>query len=294
MPQERRILHILSQEFKIDDHSGIKNPLGMSGHRLEARVHLVTSGKTVEKNLKTCMDKAGIEVTGFVLEPLASAFALLDPNEKKLGVALLDIGGGTTDVIVYYDNGVRHTGVIPFGGNSITNDIAHGVQTTVEQAEELKCKYGSCKGALASEEELISIKGIGGRGEKTMSPRKLASFIEPRMKEIFTFANSEIHKSDYRGSFTFGIVITGGGSLLNNVEDLAQEIFRQPIKIGIPTEVDGIADKIQDPIYSTAVGLIHYAIYNRDAVEDISSWGNGFPIIGKIINKIKNFFGNLY
>jgi len=294
LPLERRILHVLSQEFKVDNHTGIDNPLGMTGHRLEARVHLVTSAITTEKNLATCMEKVEIDVIEFVLEPLASSFAVLDPNEKNLGVALLDIGGGTTDVIVYYDGGVHHTGVIPYGGDNITYDIAHGVQTTLEQAEMLKCQYGSAKEALSGTEETITISGIGDRESRTISQRELASFIEPRMKEILTFSLSEIRKSNYRGTFTFGIVLTGGGALLNNVTDLAQEIFHQPVKIGKPLMSGGISETVQDPIFSTVVGLIHYAIDHWDDRTDEDKLPMGLSFFTDIFYKIKKFFRNLY
>ncbi|MBC8479687.1 MAG: cell division protein FtsA [FCB group bacterium] len=292
LPLDRRILHVLPQEFKVDDHGGIKDPESMSGHRLEAKVHLVTGAKNTEKNLASCLEKAGIDVISFVVDPLASSYSVCDPNEKKLGVALLDIGGGTTDVIVYFDDGVHHTGVIPFGGESITSDIAHGVQTTLEQAEKLKCQYGIAKEALASTESDISVQGIGGRQPQTISQKELASFIEPRMKEILLIALSEIRKSDHRGGFTFGIVLTGGGALLSNIEDLAQEIFHQPTKIGKPIiEMTGLTETILDPTYATALGLIQYAIeeYDDDYVEN--QWSDKLGTIG---SRIRDFFKNLY
>ena len=191
---DRRILHVLSRDFKVDDRSGIKNPLGLSGHRLEAKVHLVTSAINVEKDLYSCLEKIGINVLGFVLEPLASAYAVLDDNERHLGVILIDIGGGTTDVIIYHESGVLHAGAVPIGGNNITNDIAYGIQTTIEQAEQLKCEYGSAKSAMENPEENITIKGTGGREPKTISKKKLAEIIEPRMDEILRLVKNEIRK----------------------------------------------------------------------------------------------------
>jgi cell division protein FtsA len=289
---DRRILHVLTQEFKVDDRSGIKNPQGLSGHRLEAKVHLVTSAINTEKDIRTCMEKADVEILDFVLEPLASAYSVLDINERDLGVVLIDIGGGTTDVIVYRDGGVMHAGAIPIGGSNITNDIAYGLQTTREQAELIKCKHGSARTALANPEENITIAGTGGRDSKMVSQNQLASIIEPRMDEIFRLAKNEINKSNYLGENTFGIVLTGGGSRLRHVEDLAQDIFKQPIKIGMPELKGGISEKVNNPRFSTAVGLIKYGIQNWQDLdygdESITSIFQDFYL------KLKKLFNNWY
>jgi cell division protein FtsA len=289
---DRRILHVLTQEFKVDDRSGIKNPQGLSGHRLEAKVHLVTSAINTEKDIRTCMEKAGVEILDFVLEPLASAYSVLDTNERDLGVVLIDIGGGTTDVIVYRDGGVMHAGAIPIGGSNITNDIAYGLQTTREQAELIKCKHGSARTALADPEENITIAGTGGRDSKTVSQNQLASIIEPRMDEIFRLAKNEINKSNYQGENTFGIVLTGGGARLSHVEDLAQDIFKQPIKIGQPELQGGISEKVNNPRFSTAVGLIKYGITNW---EDFEPGGDSITsIFQDFYSKLKKLFNNWY
>ena len=264
---DRRILHVLSRDFKVDDRSGIHNPQGLAGHRLEAKVHLVTSAINVEKDLHTCLEKAGVGVMDFVLESLASAHSVLDENERKLGVILVDIGGGTTDVIVYHEDGVLHAGTVPLGGSNITYDIAYGVQTTLEQAEQLKCQYGSAKSALADPEENINITGTNGRESKIISRKQLADIIEPRMDEIFRLVKNEIRKSDYPGDYTFGIVLTGGGSELEHVTDLAQEIFQQHIKVGHPHLSGGVSDKVNNPRYSTSVGLINYGRQNWSELE---------------------------
>ena len=289
---DRRILHVLSRDFKVDDRSGIKNPLGLAGHRLEAKVHLVTSAINVEKDLYTCMEKAGLEVLDFVLEPLASAYSVLDDNEKNLGVILIDIGGGTTDIIIYHENGVMHAGAIPLGGSNITYDIAYGVQTTLEQAEKLKCEYGSAKSALGDPEQNINITGTNGRDSKSISKKDLASIIEPRMNEIFRLVQYELRKSDFIGNYTFGMVLTGGGSKLEHITDLAQEVFQQNIKVGHPQLIGGISEKVNNPRYSTAVGLINYGLENLPKLEypnqnDISS------ILKKQFLKIKNIISNL-
>jgi cell division protein FtsA len=286
---DRRILHVLTQEFKVDDRSGIKNPLGLSGHRLEAKVHLVTSAINTEKDIRTCMDVAGIDVMEFVLEPLASAHSVLDKNERDLGVVLIDIGGGTTDVIVYRDGGVMHAGAIPIGGTNITNDIAYGLQTSREQAEMIKCQYGSARTALAEPEEDITIAGTGGRESKTVSQHVLASIIEPRMDEIFRLAKNEIGKSNCQGENTFGIVLTGGGSQLIHVEDLAQEIFTQPVKIGKPEIMGGVSEKVNNPRYATAVGLLKYGVENWQEIEIgevtiVSTFQEFFSKLKKVFN----------
>ena len=290
---DRRILHVLSRDFKVDDRSGIKNPLGLAGHRLEAKVHLVTSAINIEKDLHTCLEKAGISIIDFVLEPLASAYSVLDKNEKKLGVILVDIGGGTTDVIVYHDCGVLHAGTIPIGGSNITYDIAYGIQTSLEQAEQLKCQYGSAKSALSDPEENINITGTNGRESKTISRKHLSEIIEPRMDEIFRLVKNEIQKTDYKGDFTFGIVLTGGGAKLKNVDDLAQEIFQQPIKIGQPHLIDGVSENVNNPKYSTCVGLIQYGTENWLEIEYDNSV-NINSVLKKSFSKMSKLFSNWY
>ena len=288
---DRRILHVLSKYFKVDDRNGIKNPMGLAGHRLEAKVHLVTSAINVEKDLHSCLEKVGIDVLDFVLEPLASAHAVLDENERKLGVILIDIGGGTTDVIVYHEGGVLHAGAIPLGGGNITYDIAYGVQTTLEQAEQLKCQYGSAKSAMADPEDNITITGTSGRESKTISKKNLAEMIEPRMDEILKLVKNEIRKSDYQGDCTFGIVLTGGGSLLEHVSDLAQEIFQQPIKIGKPQLSSGVSEQVNTPRYATGVGLINYGRENWSKLEYNKSI-NINSIIKRSLLKMEEYIKN--
>ena len=293
LASDRRILHVLSQDFKVDDRNGIKNPLGLAGHRLEAKVHLVTSAINVEKDLNTCLEKVGIKVLDFVLEPLASAYSILDDNERQLGVILVDIGGGTTDVIVYHEMGVLHAGAIPLGGHNITYDIAYGIQTTMEQAEKLKCQFGSAKSAMADPEENITISGTGGRDDKMISKKRLAEIIEPRMDEILKLVKNEIRKSDYFGEYTFGIVLTGGGSQLEHIADLSQEIFHQPIKIGHPQLEGGVSEKVNSPRYSTSVGLINYGmnhLKNKNSIDDNSL----STIMKNSMNKISNYLKNWY
>jgi len=255
---QRKILHTLSREFKIDDNSNIKNPEGLSGHRLEANVHLVTIARNIESDLKTCLDRIGLDFKGFILEPLASASSVLDSDEKQLGVALIDIGGGTSDIIIYSNNSVIHTAAIPLGGMSITNDIAYGLTVNLDQAEKLKCKHGIAKEALSSDDKNIIIKGTNERSDIELSQKKLSSIIEARMKEIFHLAKSEIRKVENEVKLSFGVVLTGGGSKLSNIEDLAQELFELEVKIGKPNSINGIDDIINNPRYATTIGLIQY------------------------------------
>ena len=247
----------------------------------------------MEKDLHSCIEKVGVNVLDFVLEPLASAHAVLDENERQLGVILVDIGGGTTDVIIYHETGVLHAGAVPFGGHNITNDIAYGVQTTLEQAEQLKCQYGSAKSAMADPEENITISGTSGREAKTISKKSLAEIIEPRMDELFRLVKNEIRKSDYLGEYTFGIVLTGGGSQLEHVTDLAQEIFHQPIKIGKPQLKGGVSETVNTPRYATGVGLINYGRYNWKE-QEYNQNVNIPAILKQSINKMGDFIRNLY
>ncbi len=288
LPLERRILHVLSQDYKVDDQTGIKDPLGMIGNRLETKVHLVTSERTREQNILKCIEKVGLDITDVVLNPLATSYSVLDKNEKDLGIALIDIGAGTTEVIVYTDGGVQHTGIIPLGGNNITLDIAHGVQTTIENAEKLKCNYGIAKEALANPEEIINIKDVNDNEVKNLTQKELASFIEPRMEEILMLAKSEIRKCGQGEVFTFGIKLTGGGSLLKNSIDLASNIFFQPVKIGKPSLNGGISENLNNPFYSTAVGLLLYSMNNKqiNQTENFS--------IKSIINSLKQILKEIF
>ena len=280
----KRILHTLSQSYEVDDRKGIINPIGLSGNTLAVNVHLVTSLINVEKDIDTCFTKLGIKIKKFVLEPLASSYSVLDENEKELGVALIDIGGGTTDILVYYDGGVQHSSAVPLAGKNLTVDISHRFKTTLEQAQELKHNQGIAKTALASDEK-IKIKGIKGRETIEISQKMLSEVIEPRMVEILSLALDEIKKSNVINKLNFGVVITGGGSQLKSLIDLSQEIFNMPVKIGYPELKDSeISKYINNPRYATAIGIIQYA--SLDTLEDDKN-SDGFD---GIIKKIKILF----
>ena len=289
---ERKILHTLSKEFKVDERSGIKNPLGLSGNRLEANVHLVTIARNIENDLRTCIEECGLDIDGFILEPLASSASVLDINEKKLGSILIDIGGGTSDIIIFNNNSIIHTGAIPLGGENLTKDIAYGLNTSLENAEFIKCKNGVAKESLADEQKIIKIIGTNGREDKEISEKYLASIIQPRVNEIFNLAKNEVERSDYNGDFTFGIILTGGGASLNGIIDIAQEIFNMPVKIGIPDTINGKAEIINNPRYATGIGIIKYVIENKKVLEEQFEVNNNSSI-NTFISKIKNVFNKI-
>lgn len=289
---ERKILHTLSKEFKVDERTGIKNPLGLSGNRLEANVHLVTIARNIENDLRTCIEECGLDIDGFILEPLASSASVLDINEKKLGSILIDIGGGTSDIIIFNNNSIIHTGAIPLGGENLTKDIAYGLNTSLENAEFIKCKNGVAKESLADEQKIIKIIGTNGREDKEISEKYLASIIQPRVNEIFNLAKNEVERSDYNGDFTFGIILTGGGASLNGIIDIAQEIFNMPVKIGIPDTINGKAEIINNPRYATGIGIIKYVIENKKVLKEQFEVNNNSSI-NTFISKIKNVFNKI-
>lgn len=287
---ERKILHTLSREFKVDERQGIKNPLGLSGNRLEANVHLVTIARNIENDLKTCIEECGLDIDGFIIEPLASSASVLDINEKKLGSILIDIGGGTSDIIIFNNNSIIHTGAIPLGGENLTKDIAYGLNTSLENAEIIKCKNGIAKESLADDQKIIKILGTNGREDKEISEKYLASIIQPRVNEIFNLAKNEVKRSDYDGDFTFGIILTGGGASLSGITDIAQEIFNMPVKIGIPDTINGKADIINNPRYATGIGIIKYVIENKNNLNEQFEISIKNSSINTFINKLKNVF----
>ena len=289
IPPGRRILHTLSQSYEVDDRRGIRNPVGLCGNTLGVNVHLVTSHENVEKDIETCFKALGIKIREFVLEPLASAYSVLDENEKDLGVALIDIGGGTTDILVCYDNGIQRSVAIPDAGQNITLDISHRFKTDLKQAEELKHLYGISKVELASEETNIELKGIRGRDSVIISQKMLSEVIEPRMREILTLSYEEIKKSNIASKLNFGVVITGGGAQLKNLIDLAQEVFSMPVKIGYPELIDNDTAHYNDnPRYATAIGIIKYAKISPEI--NIDKKTGNFQKIVNIIKRLTNWY----
>jgi len=290
MPMDREILHIIPQEYIVDDERGIKDPLGMTGVRLETEVHIVTGAITSAQNIVRSVERAGVYVKDLVLEPLASSYSVLDEDEKKLGVVVMDMGGGTIDIALFYDECIRHTAVVALGGHHVTNDIAHILRTPVEQAEIVKHRYGCClQNLIDKPDEPIEIPGIGGRVPRKVSKELLTEIIHPRMVEIFRLAASEIKKSDFGNMMTAGVVLTGGGALIKGAGELAEEIFDMPVKLGIPKGFSGLIDLAKSPIHATGVGLILYALSNEYELEGmlIEDEASGFDNIWK---RMKSWF----
>ncbi len=263
LPIDREVLHILPQEFIVDDQHGIKDPVGMSGVRLEVEVHIVTGAITSAQNIYRSISRAGMRAMDLVLEPLASSYSVLGEDEKELGVIVMDLGGGTTDIAMFFEECIRHTAVVGLGGKSITNDLALGLRTPVDQAENIKIQHGCAIRKPGFRDETIEVPGVGGRPERRLSKAYLVDIIQPRMEEILTLAHREIKKSNYVHLMTAGLVLTGGGSLLEGTVELAEEIFDMSVKLGVPNKFNGLTDLAQSPIHATGVGLVHYGIKHK-------------------------------
>jgi len=304
LPADREILHVIPQEFIVDGQDGVADPVGMSGVRLEANVHIITGLVSAAKNVYRCVEKAGYEVADLVLEPLASSFAVLHPDEKEIGVALIDIGGGTTDIAVFEDNTIRHTGVIAVAGNKVTDDIRKGLGIMRDQAERLKCRFGVAMVDLIEEDEEITIPGIGGRPEKRISRSTLAQIIQPRMEEILEIAAIEIKRSGYARHLAAGVVLTGGGALIPGTAELAADVLGMEARIGSPMGISGgMVAEVSDPKFSTAVGLVLYGlrpeligtpglsqeVHARSAGESMP----GELLLRKIASRMKAWFNEL-
>jgi cell division protein FtsA len=258
LPSDRQVLHVLPQEYIVDGHDGIPEPIGMSGVRLEARCHLVTAASHAVENIIKCAERVNLHVAEVVLEPLASAAAVLSADEKEIGVVLIDIGGGTTDVIIYMDGAVVYTSVIPIGGINLTNDIASGLRTPVAEAERIKMKYGCAMTAMVDDEETIEVPSVGGRGPRVLPRRLLAEIIEPRVDEIFQAVRHVIHESGFVEMLASGAVITGGSTLLDGMPEMAEQVMGLQVRRGAPTGIGGLVDVVKSPSFATGVGLVKY------------------------------------
>lgn len=259
IPTDREILHVLPQEFIVDDQDGIRDPVGMSGVRLEAEVHIITGAASACRNVIRAAERAGLEVEELVLEPLASADAVLTQDERDLGVALFDIGGGTTDVAIFYEGSVRHTAVIGLGGANVTNDLAIGLRTPVERAEQLKLQSGCALTSMVRPEEVVQVPSVGGRSDREVSRHMLAMMIEPRIEEIFELGKKEIRKNHIADLLGAGVVLTGGASSLEGMPELAEQVFDLPVRRGIPMGITGLTEAVCDPRFATGVGLAIHA-----------------------------------
>jgi len=297
IPMDREVIHILPQEFIIDDQDGIREPLGMNGVRLEAKVHIVTGAVASAQNIIKSCNRAGLDVADIVLEQLASSEAVLSPEEKELGVALVDIGGGTTDIAIFVDGAIKHTSVLALGGHQMTNDIAVGLRTPMAEAEKIKQKYGCCLTSMVGKDETIEVPSVGGRKPRVLSRQLLAEILEPRVEEIFSLVNREIIRSGYEDKIASGVVITGGSTILEGMPELAEQVFNLPVRRGLPQSIGGLVDVVKTPVYSTGVGLVIYGSKN------VHSPDRGFPggsgdteenIFIRVTRRMKEWFNEFF
>jgi cell division protein FtsA len=287
IPADQKVLHILPQEYLIDEQEGVKEPLGMSGVRLEAKVHLVTCAINAAQNIEKCIKRCNLAVDEIILEQLASAYSVLTEDEKELGVCLVDIGGGTSDIAIFTEGSIRHTGVIPIAGDQVTNDIAMALRTPTDDADEIKVKYACALTQLASGADSIKVPSVGDRPPRELSRQALAEVVEPRYVELFTLVQQELQRSGFQDMLAAGIVLTGGTSKMEGVVDLAEEIFHAPVRIGAPHNVAGLADIIRNPIYSTGVGLLLYGL--KQFQEEGGIITKGEPRIA-LVGRVKSWF----
>lgn len=288
---ENRILHVLPQEYSIDSQEGIKEPIGMSGVRLEAKVHMVTGAINAAQNIERCVQRCGLETDDIILEQLASSYAVLTEDEKELGVCLVDIGGGTTDMAIFTDGAIRHTAVIPIAGDQVTNDIAMALRTPTQHAEEIKIKYACALTQLAKEDETIKVPSVGERPSRDLSRQALAEVVEPRYDELFTLIQAELRSSGYEELVAAGIVLTGGTSKMEGAVELAEEIFHMPVRLARPIGVSGLTDVTNNPIYATAVGLLLYAATQQsDPIKTINREEAPLDFFSRVKDWIQNNF----
>lgn len=265
IPADQKVLHILPQEYIIDSQEGVKEPIGMSGVRLEAKVHLVTGAVNAAQNIEKCIQRCGLKVEEIILEQLASSYAVLTDDERELGVCLIDIGGGTSDIAIFTEGAIRHTAVIPIAGDQVTNDIAMALRTPTQYAEEIKVKYACALAQLAGPDEVIKVRSVGDRPPRELSRQALAEVVELRYDELFTLIQAEIRRSGFEQMLAGGIVLTGGTAKMEGAVELAEEIFHIPVRLGSPIHAGGLKDIVNNPIHATGVGLLHYALKQRYA-----------------------------
>ena len=287
IPTDQQILHVLNQEFVIDGQEDVREPLGMSGVRLEVKVHIVTGAVSAAQNIMKCVRRCGLEVNDLILQPLASALAVLSEDEKDLGVCLVDIGGGTSDIAVFTQGAIRHTAVIPIAGDQITNDIAMALRTPTKEAEEIKRRYGCALRELAEPQEMVEVPGVGERGSKKMSRQTLAEVIEPRVEELYSLVQAELRRSGFEELLSSGVVITGGSAAMQGMVELGEEVFHMPVRLGLPSYTGGLSEVIRNPRYSTGVGLLMAGLsqYQRQQIEKMQSGS-----LKQIVGRMKKWF----
>ena len=294
IPMDREVIHTIPQEFIVDSQGGIQDPVGMSGVRLEAKVHIVTGAATSAQNLIRCAHMADLDVCDIVLESVASADAVLTPEEKDLGVALLDFGGGTVDLAIFSQNSIKHTSVLALGGTHLTNDVAVGLRTPTGAAEDIKKAYGCCLTSMLDDDQVIEVASVGGRPARVVSRMVLADILELRVEEIMMLINRELVKSGFDDQLNSGVVITGGAALLEGVPELAEQVFDLPVRRGYPRSIGGLTDVINDPKYATAVGLVLYGMRQeqlRSEKQFRRRDGSGF---GQVLDRMKNWLKEVF
>ena len=264
VPADQRILHVIPQEFLIDAQGGIHEPIGMSGVRLEAKVHLVTGAVSAAQNIVKCVQRCGLSVDDIVLEQLASSYSVLTDDERELGICLVDMGGGTTDIAVFFDGAIQHTAVIPIAGDQVTNDIAVSLRTPTQYAEEIKIRYACALSQLANADETIEVPSVGDRPPRRLARQTLAEVVEPRYEELFALVRDELRRSGFEEFTAAGVVLTGGSSKMEGAVELAEEVFHMPVRLGVPQYVEGLADGVRNPIHATGVGLL---LYGKEAIQ---------------------------
>ena len=289
IPADQKILHVLPQEFIIDTQGGVKDPLGMSGVRLEAKVHMVTCAVNAAQNIEKCIERCGLHVNDIILEQLASSYSVLSDDERNLGVCLVDIGGGTTDIAVFTDGAIRHTAVIPIAGDQVTNDIAMALRTPTQNAEEIKIRYACALTQLAKADEVIKVPGVGDKPERELSRQTLAEVVEPRYDELFRLIQAELRRSGFEDVVAAGIVLTGGGSKMEGLIELAEEIFHMPVSLGAPRNVAGLKDIVRNPVYATSVGLLQFGL-SREKERSGKHSGRKSSVFSSISNWFRDNF----
>ncbi|UCH20156.1 MAG: cell division protein FtsA [Deltaproteobacteria bacterium] len=287
IPMDREVIHVLPQEYIVDDERGIQNPVGMAGVRLEAKIHIVTGAVTSAHNIVKCANRSGLDVCDIVLESLASGEAVLTEEEKQLGTGLLDLGGGTTDLAIFSAKNIKHTFVLALGGNNLTNDIAIGLRAPHAEAEKIKTKYGTCIIRNIGSDETIEVPGMGGREPRKLPRQVLGEILEPRIEEIFSLIQREIYRAGMENAIPSGIVLSGGSSLLEGVIEVAESVFNLPTRLGKPRGISGLVDVVNNPMYATGVGLVIYGARNRDAKKFRIRDNN---IFNRIMTRMKRWF----
>ena len=291
IPMDREVIHIIPQEFIVDEQDGIKDPVGMSGVRLEGRVHIITGAISSAQNIIKCANRAGLDVNDIVLEQLGSSEAVLTPEEKDLGVAIIDIGGGTTDLIIFSNGAIKHTAVVSLAGNHITSDISMGLRTPLEEAEKIKKRYGSALVNMVQKDETVEVPSVGGRKPRILSRQTLAEIIEPRVEEILTLVHNEVVKTEYGDMIASGLILTGGTAILEGIPELTEQIFNLPVRRGTPLGIGGLVDLVNSPIYATGVGLVLYG--SRHEVQSRFKVGEK-NVFSKVTHRMKEWIGEFF